>query len=157
MKISLLLLVSACSSISLAQDPKANLDSLSWLAGCWEGRYGDGSIVSEQWMRSLGKMMMGMSRTVNDGKTVEYENVRLQQLDDGSIHYVARPSGQKEATFPLVKFEGRLVVFENPDHDFPQRIIYQLVPPDSLRARVEGTIHGKEKRLDFPYRKVKCD
>lgn len=101
--------------------------------------------------------MMGMSRTVNDGNTVEYEHIRLEQLDDGFIRYVALPSGQKEAAFRLAKLQDRVVLFENPEHDFPQRIIYQLVAPDSLFARVEGRINGKDKRIGFPYRRVKCE
>jgi hypothetical protein len=100
---------------------------------------------------------MGMSRTVRNEKTIAFEHVRLEQSEDGSIRYVANPSGQKEAAFALVKLEGTKAVFENPAHDFPQRIIYHLLSPDSLAARVEGTINGKERSSDFPYRRVRCD
>ena len=149
--------VALVASIASSSHPKNELDSIGWLAGCWEGNYSNGQIISEQWMKPLGHIMMGMSRTVKNGKTIEYENVRLEQSGDGSIHYIAHPSGQAEASFTLVDLEGKRAVFENLQHDFPQRIIYRLISPDSLFARVEGTISGREKGSDFPYRRVKCE
>ena len=140
-----------------SQDRPPTIESLGWLAGCWEGTYTNGRTVSEQWMKPLGGVMMGMSRTVRNGKTIAFEHVRLEQSEDGSVRYVANPSGQKEAAFALVKLEGTKAVFENPSHDYPQRIIYQLLSSDSLVARIEGTINGKERSSDFPYWRVKCE
>ena len=140
-----------------SQDRPPTIESLGWLAGCWEGTYANGRTVSEQWMKPLGGVMMGMSRTVRDGKTIAFENVRLEQSETGLIHYVANPSGQKEATFALVKLEGTKAIFENPAHDYPQRIIYHLLSPDSLVARIEGTANGKERGSNFPYRRVRCE
>ena len=99
---------------------------------------------------------MGMSRTVKSGKTVEFEFVRIVKKEDGSIYYVAKPSGQEGASFKLVLLEGSRAVFENLKHDFPQRIIYRL-SGDSLIARIEGTMNGKERGVDYPYRKVKSE
>ena len=48
------------------------------------------------------------------------------------------------------------VIFENPAHDFPQRIIYRRRGADSLLARVEGMRGGRLRGLDFPYRRVPC-
>jgi hypothetical protein len=107
-------------------------------------------------MKPLGDMMMGMSRTVKQGKTIAYEHLRLQQTDGDTIEYVARPSGQAEASFRLLTYEHLTATFENLRHDFPQRITYQLVSPDSLLARIEGTIDGKIRRSEFPYRRVRC-
>ena len=139
-----------------SQQPAATLESLRWLSGCWEGNYGR-KVVSEQWMKPDGKMMMGMSRTVKNEKTVEFEFVRLVQEEDGSISYVAKPSGQPETSFKLLHSEKSKIVFENLEHDFPQRIIYQLCSPDSLVARIEGKMNGIERSVDFPYRKVNCN
>ena len=47
------------------------------------------------------------------------------------------------------------MVFENPKHDFPQRIRYRL-KGDTLHARIEGTINGKERAIDFPYQRASC-
>jgi hypothetical protein len=125
------------------------------MAGCWEGRYENGRIVTEQWMKPLGGTMLGMSRTVRNGMTTEFEYVRLEQAADGSIRYVALPSRQAEASFTLLSIAERTAVFENPAHDFPQRIIYRFVSPDSILARIEN-ITGGGAGHDYPYRRVPC-
>jgi uncharacterized protein DUF6265 len=48
------------------------------------------------------------------------------------------------------------VTFENPSHDFPQRIIYRRRGADSLLARVEGMRGGQLRGSDYPYRRVAC-
>jgi hypothetical protein len=70
---------------------------------------------------------------------------------------VAKPSGQAEASFKLVKYENQEAVFENPQHDFPQRIIYKLEKDGSLAAAIEGMSKGQLKRIGFPMRRAKCD
>jgi hypothetical protein len=142
--------------VASAQEKRTTIESLRWLTGCWEMN-SRGRVVSENWMKPAGKTMMGTSRTVMEGKTLEYEFVRLVQEGDGSINYIAKPSDQEEASFKLVSLEGKKVVFENLQHDFPQRVIYFLHTADSLIARIEGTLNGNERGRDFPYRRVKCE
>ena len=99
--------------------------------------------------------MLGMSRTVARGKTVEYEFILLREEADGTINYVAKPSGQAEAAFKLVRASATEILFENPQHDFPQRIIYTLKEGGKLTATIEGTKNGKTRRVEFNYQRVK--
>jgi len=131
------------------------VSDLHWLTGCWE-RNADGRHTTEQWMRPDGQTMLGMSRTVVNERTREYEFLRIQQNEKGEIHYIALPSEQSEASFKLVKLDGHEAVFENPEHDFPQRIVYRL-QGDDLFARIEGIVEGKHKGIDFPMKSVKCE
>ena len=101
--------------------------------------------------------MLGISRTVADGKTVEFEFMQIREEANGEICFIAKPSGQPEATFKLIKGNAREVIFENPQHDFPQRIIYRLQIDGSLVGRIEGVSKGKEKAFDFPMSRVRCD
>ena len=48
------------------------------------------------------------------------------------------------------------VVFENRTHDFPQRVGYRKVGADSLLAWIEGERNGRTRRIEFPYRRVRC-
>jgi len=139
-----------------AQEQRYSLDSLSWIAGCW-ARGGENRAYEEQWMKPAGKTMLGMSRSVSNGKTVEYEFLKVHEEENGEIFYTANPSGQEQASFKLVKLEGDIAVFENPEHDFPQRIIYMLEADGSLKARIEGKSKGKERGVDFPMKKTKCE
>jgi hypothetical protein len=132
------------------QGSPADVGQLAWLAGCWSQTRSNG-VVEEHWMAPSGGSMLGMSRTVAGGKTVEYEFLRIADVD-GRLSYVARPSGQAEAVFPLKAMETDSIVFENPTHDFPQRIIYRRQADGTVTARIEGTLNGQPRGRDFPYR-----
>ena len=134
----------------------ASLAPLDWLAGCWR-RATPRRVVEEAWMAPAGGLMLGMSRTVSatDGTLVEFEQVRIEARGD-TVVYVAKPSRQPEATFTAITFDDSTIVFEDPGHDFPQRVGYRRVGADSLSAWIEGTVDGKARRVDFPYRKVAC-
>jgi hypothetical protein len=148
-----LLLPQVAPHHSRAQETRPDIGQLSWLAGCWSQVHPDG-LIEEQWMKPLGGSMLGMSRTVAGGRTREFEFLRIMMVD-GALAYIARPSGQAEAAFPLKTLEDGLVVFENPGHDFPQRVIYRRHAGGSITARIEGTIDGAARGRDFPY--TRCE
>ncbi len=141
-------------SVATAQEDAPTLDDIAWLAGCWQGG-GQGTEFDEHWMGQAGFTMLGMSRTVTEDKTVAYEFLRIHQEDDG-IYYTSIPSGQTQASFKLVKCDDRSVEFENPDHDFPQHIIYRLEEDGALTATIKGNYKGAFKQVDFPMRRVQC-
>jgi hypothetical protein len=130
------------------------IERLAWLAGCWEFTSGERTI-EEQWMSPRGNSMMGMSRTVRGGRLTAWESVLLREDSLGAIAYHAFPGGQPPAVFPAAEVSDSHAVFVNPDHDFPQRIIYRR-RGDTLAARVEGTIGGTVRGSDFPYLKTPC-
>ena len=100
--------------------------------------------------------MIGMSRSVADGVTKEFEFLMIREGKDGQLEYVARPSGQATATFTAIRTSANEVVFENPQHDFPTRIIYRRNPDGSLLAAVEGDRGGQTKRIEYPYVAATC-
>lgn len=132
---------------------KPAVAELAWLAGTWSFER-NGRVVTERWTAPSGGMMLGTSQTVAGGRTLDYEFVVLRTDKEGRVVYVAKPSRQPEATFTLVKLTEREVVFENPAHDFPQRISYALKADGTLLAAIEGTKDGKMRRVEFPYRAV---
>ena len=107
-------------------------------------------------MEPAGNMMLAMNHTVVNGKTREFEFIRIVQEENGDIFFVANPSGQKEARFKAVMVTDREARFENPEHDFPQRIIYRR-DGDSLTGRIEGVSKGKDRAVDFPLKRIACD
>jgi hypothetical protein len=137
-----------------AERGEASVARLSWLAGCWEGEQG-GRRYEEQWMAPRGGSMIGMSRTVRGDRTSEFEFMHIRE-EEGRLVFTARPSGQEEASFRSVEIAATKVVFENPAHDFPQRIIYLLEGDGSLTARIEGEQDGRSRGLDFPMRRTEC-
>jgi hypothetical protein len=103
-------------------------------------------------MKPSGGTMLGMSRTVRGGRTTEFEFLQIREVS-GTLAYVAKPSGQPEATFPVKTIGDSEVVFENPSHDFPQRILYRRNADGSITARVEGTANGQNRGIDYPYKR----
>jgi hypothetical protein len=135
------------------QVPPPVPSDVAWIAGCWESTR-NGRHVVEQWLPPEGGTMMGVSRTVADGRTTEWEFLIIRAGANG-LDYVAHPSGQAEATFTAARASGNEVVFENAAHDFPQRITYKR-QGDALLAAVEGTRNGKTRRIEYPYTKGSC-
>ncbi|MGK2926346.1 MAG: DUF6265 family protein [Lysobacterales bacterium] len=125
------------------------LESLSWLEGCW-GSVGGEPGSGEYWTPVAGASMFGISRTVREGETVAFEFMQIRRAADGAIDLIAQPSGQTTTTFRLTEIAEKKAVFENPTHDFPQRVIYELRSADNLAAWIEGTVAGEFKRVDFP-------
>ena len=138
-----------------AQSASEIVDSLSWMAGCWMNETPN-RIVEENWMRPAGASMMAVNRSVSNGRTVAYEFIQIREVAPDTLAFIAMPSGQKGAAFRLKRTDYHEVVFENPTHDFPQRISYRLVAADSLVGRIEGNVNGAERGVDFPFKRVEC-
>lgn len=132
------------------------IDRLAWLAGCWAAERGE-SGSGEMWMAPGGGSLLGIGRTVRGGRTVEHEFMQIRAGADGKLAFIALPSGQRETTFVLVSQAEREVAFENPQHDFPTRVAYRLLPDDRLIARIEGQRDGRLGSIEFHYKRVACE
>jgi len=130
------------------------VDKLEWLAGCWKHEE-SGFRRDEQWMRPSGGTMIGMSRSVADDRTVEYEHLRIE-VRSGRLAYVASPSGQAEAAFLEAEITDRTAIFEAPGHDFPQKIAYERLAPRSILAWIEGDVDGVSRVVEFPMTATRC-
>lgn len=106
-------------------------------------------------MSPRGDMMLGMSRTVRANRVVGHEALRIEERE-GRLVYVAHPSGQAVAEFGSIAVSDTLVVFKNPEHDFPQRILYQRGAGDSLFVRIEGQRGGELRGVEFKMARVRC-
>jgi hypothetical protein len=106
----------------------------------------------EHWTKVAGNTVPGMSRTVNDARIRVATDSRRQ----GRHLLHLQTSGQPKASFKLISWKENEAVFENPSHDFPQRIIYRR-NGDALQARIEGKMNGQERGVDFPFTRAKWD
>jgi hypothetical protein len=103
-------------------DP-ALLQKLTWVCGTWVQQKGK-TTIEEHWRPLQGTTILGTSHTFDDEKSSFFEFLRIGHRA-GSISYVAMPGGAPPTTFRLVKVEDGLMVFENEEHDHPQRIRYE--------------------------------
>jgi hypothetical protein len=113
-------------------------------------------------MLPAGGLMMGMGRTLEiDGgsgfeKNVDFETMRIEQNGSDVIFYARPRSNKEETAFKAIRMGASEVVFENKQHDFPQRVIYRR-DGDKLFARIEGDKNGQAAGIDFPMIRANCD
>lgn len=65
--------------ICSASAAEPEIAKLSWLSGCWASDDGE-SGSGEHWTSLAGETMLGMSRTVEHGRTVEFEFMEVRYL-----------------------------------------------------------------------------
>lgn len=128
----------------------ADINALAWMSGTWTGTE-DKIEVEEIWMAPKGGAMIGMHRDVKDDKMTGFEFLRIATKGD-KIAYFASPNGAPPTVFPMKEMAEKRVVFENPDHDYPQRIIYWLEKDGALKARIEGDKNGKMGPMEWTWR-----
>ena len=148
-------LLTGVISLLLVSTAHGDLSELQWLAGCWTQDGRDAGSV-EQWTLPAGGTMLGMNRIVSGGRTVAFEYMRIAVNKDDMIEFIASPSGQETARFKMVSMNENEVVFENPEHDFPTRIIYRLLSDGSLLGRIEGIDKGTPRTAEFPMTRTEC-
>jgi hypothetical protein len=139
---------------SIASAQGRPTDSLGWLTGCWERRT-PSSVVEEHWSPSNAGTLLGFSRTVRRDTVVEYEFLRLYSVGD-TLVYEAHPSRQARTEFRAIPPFEPEIVFTNPTHDFPTKVVYRRSGTDSLVARIEGMRGGQLRTISFPFRRVSC-
>jgi hypothetical protein len=155
LRLSILQLVLAFAAAGQAESQAAQrIATVGWLAGCLEMRSG-ARVVEEQRMAERAGTMLGMGRTVNARGLGDYELTLIKE-EAGRLLFEAHPKGQPPATFAARVATTDSVVFEAPEHDFPQRVGYRRVGADSVLAWVEGSMNGKTRRVEFPYARIAC-
>src|SRR6266850_1781503 len=140
-KILIAILCLSLAGLSRQAGATTELSELGWITGHWTGVQ-DGMEMEESWLAPKGNTMLGLHRDVKNNRTVSFEFLRIEAAADG-ITYWASPRGKPATPFRLIEVNGKKVVFENAQHDFPQRIIYWLSSDDSLHAKIEGTLRGQ--------------
>jgi Domain of unknown function (DUF6265) len=133
--------------------PPADVTAVAWMAGSWQGSEG-GVEMEEVWLPPKGGAMLGLHRDVAKGRMVSFEFLRIEADKDGLV-YLAQPGGKPATAFRLVESTKARVVFSNPTHDFPQRILYWLADDGRLHARIEGAQGGKPASQEWSWSRVK--
>lgn len=132
------------------------LDKASWILGSWKGVLGEGVSV-ENWYRQDDSTYNGAGLFIKGNVTLSQETILLTQKGNDLFYIptVKKQNDGKPVDFRMTTLTDREMVFENPAHDFPQRISYTLITPDSLIATISGHSKGAQHSESFPMVKVK--
>lgn len=104
----------------------------------------------EEWKIVNDTELLGNGYDIENSNKKESETIYLKKFGT-EWAYVAIPINQTITLFALTSFSGNKFIFENGEHDFPQRVIYEFVSDTQLNARVEGMIEGELMSRDFTF------
>lgn len=133
----LLATVLAIASSTVATAGTEDLEQLAFLAGAWAS----GDHVVEYWLPPLRGLMVGINRAPEGEGMPFFEYLRIEQRPDGVV-LIASPNGRGTTEFALTEITDSRAVFENPEHDFPQKLTYTRTG-DVLEAEVGGPRGGE--------------
>ena len=119
------------------------LVSFAWLAGYWTGNEG-GTRMEELWLPPRGHVMLGVHMDLFASGRSFYEYLRIEQRGD-TVLFAASPRGRAPTFFMATEIGDERVTFENPEHDYPQKISYHTDPGGRLHAAIAGEEDGSEK------------
>lgn len=92
--------------------------ALAWLEGEWCTVPAHGRQTCEYWGPARGGTMLGTSQTMRDGKTRDFEFMRIELTADGAVFHGA-PRGAPAVAFREIAREKAGISFANPGHDIP--------------------------------------
>ena len=146
---TLALAVTACQKTSRSENEQ--FKKAQWLIGNWENKSEFGTLA-ESWQKLNDSTLIGQSYFINATKdTVHTEKMRVYHNGDNLV-YEATVKGQnndKPVLFKLSLEEGKSFIFENPTHDYPQKITYTQKDASHLVAKISGKQQGKVSQEQF--------
>jgi hypothetical protein len=145
-------ILAACNSNKTAQPRQ--ITKADWLIGSWENKseYGD---LSESWQKENDSVYKGQSFFIKRKDTIHSEAIVLSEIN-GEVSYSPQVKGQnndKPVDFKMTSATDKQLVFENPAHDFPQKITYTKITNDSLVAEISGKQQGKPMSEKYPMKR----
>lgn len=119
-----------------------------WMAGTWSHTDEKGW-SEEYWTPLRADIMLGSSRSGTADTLTFWEQMRIQKEDDGAVVLWATSADQKPVRFEAHMSGPSVVVFENPEHDYPQRIHYWR---EGKTLKAEISMMDGSKKVAFRFR-----
>ncbi|MGL6267601.1 MAG: DUF6265 family protein [Chitinophagaceae bacterium] len=134
-----------------------SMEPFKWVLGDWQMERKAG-VLTESWKKVNDSSFEGLSYMT--GKTGENKMLEEMQLvyRQNKYHFISAVPGQNKelpVSFSINSISVGHFVAENPVHDFPKRISYQLMKQDSLHAWIDGGLANPEQRVDFYFSRKK--
>ena len=131
------------------------LEKAEWFLGQWVNKSFDAEF-SETWMKENDSVYTGESYFIKySNDTLFAETMKLAETN-GKLNMIVTVANQNDAqpvSFEMTLANDTLLIFENPEHDFPNKIAYRRVNNDSIVAQIVGIKDGKEASEQFPFKR----
>jgi uncharacterized protein YciI len=123
-----------------------------FLQGTWKM---ENKEIYEHWDKLNDSSMKGFSYKLEDGQMSITEYLNISYIDK-DISYTATVPNQnqgKGVNFRLTKADSSFT-FENPDHDFPKKIVYQMLNDNEIFVQLSDGVHkGFAYKMQKQYKK----
>ncbi|MBL1213864.1 MAG: hypothetical protein HND52_10955 [Ignavibacteriae bacterium] len=134
---------------------KVELSDLEWIIGKWQKR-SSGTITNEIWEKLDDTYFEGYNERVSrrTKKVLFTESLKLVKIGN-AIYYIALVEENDDPiSFKLTHLDSAKVIFENPEHDFPQLIQYEILESGKLKATVGGVEKKKKRSFNLIFKRV---
>ena len=142
--IYIMLLLAIVSCKKEETNEKDKIKAADWLIGNWENSSSEG-VLNENWEKVNDSTFSGTSYFIKGKDTLHFESIKLSQNGEKLI-YIATVKGQnndKPVSFPSTSETENKLIFENPQHDYPQKITYTKGANNTFTAEISGKLQGK--------------
>ena len=149
-------LATATLALALLQNLSAQditINQFKWMEGSWVMKDGKSEFY-EHWARQSDHLLTGKSYMLVKGDTVMRELLRIEKVGRHWV-YIAAINKDEPTLFTLKEAKGNALIFENKEHNYPQRIAYEQKEDGSLMAWIEGKLLGKVRKEEYPMVRVK--
>jgi hypothetical protein len=149
-KLIITLMVLCCMSAAIKTE-NPTFKKLYALEGTWKMSTRRGAIY-EEWKKMDDNYLQNKGYMIKGNDTIINERVALRNTREGIFYTstVEDQNNKQPIAFKMTGSENNSFVFENPQHDFPKRIVYKLITADSLHAFIDdGTETGKRQNFYF--------
>lgn len=124
------------SSTALAAPNNPAASFLSWMSGSWITER-SGGWTEERWTPPRAGVSLGTGLSGRGDRAESFDFMRIAADETGKISYWGSPQGATPVPFALVRATRNELVFENPTHDFPTRVVYRR-EGNVLTATISG-------------------
>jgi hypothetical protein len=125
---------------------------LQRLEGSWVAKMGNEEVM-ESWKQESDTLFRGAGFEIAGSDTTLFETISLVKRSSDVFYIVSVPGQNDElpVSFRLTGSQEHEFTFENPDHDFPDKIVYRFIDDDHLQAIVSGIVRNEPRSLEFNF------
>lgn len=130
-----------------AARPQDVIEEMTWLAGDWSGQMWGGTYHA-YYSTPEGGRIISHSRLIQEEKLAFYE-FEVFEAREEQVHLQPYPGGRPADGFVLEEHDtqARKAVFENPEKDYPTRIVYHRVSDTELVITLSDP-HGASDKIE---------
>lgn len=132
-------LILICIFSCKKSNEKEIIKASTWLLGNWETTTPEGKLV-ENWTKLNDSTFTGSSYFIKGKDTIHKEKIILQELEESLIYNttITGQNNNQSMLYTQTESSENELIFENPNTDYPKKIIYSLTNPNILNLNISG-------------------